>query len=531
MLALVGLAVCSYEYNFTIKQAHTEYSTSGVIAVNPSSVFPSNLTMQESVDTDSSELVHEKIKEQLEYSSRYDADVVVIGSGPGGYVAAIRAAQLGARTVVVEKGSVGGVCLNVGCIPTKTLLSTVAVINHADHASDFGVDIKGYELNIPNLMKKKNDTVKKLVGGVESLFKKNKIKLVRGLGSIEDIHTVTVKTDSGEEKITTDKIVVATGSTPARLPLPGFETGKDVWTSTEALEFEKLPKSILVIGAGAIGLEFGYTFARMGSKVKVVEMMDQILPAADTETANELQKHLEKQGMEFVTGAGVTKAENAKGGKKVYIKHGSEEKGEVYEKVLVAVGRRAAVEGIGLENVGINTENGKIVVDENMQTNVSGIYAIGDCIGEPMLAHVGWTEGIVAVEHAFGMNSRMDYKAWPACVYTMPECASVGLTEEQVRDRFKTYKTGKFGFNHNGKAMGMGETEGFVKFIVGPKYGQILGVHIVGPHATDLIAEATMAIKNELTVAEVIATIHAHPTLSEVVQEAAYDSYDRAIHK
>jgi len=483
------------------------------------------------LDADPGGLVHPGIKEQLSRSSKYDADIVVIGSGPGGYVAAIRAAQLGARTVCVEKGEVGGVCLNVGCIPTKTLLSSVAVLDHIRSGSDFGIHVADCGIDIDVMMKRKAATVKQLTSGVEGLFRKNKIKLIRGLASLTDSHTVVVRTEKGEETVRADKIIIATGSVPATLPIPGFEIGGNVWTSNEALEFKSVPRSMLVVGAGAIGLEFGYTFARLGTDVLVVELMPQILPAADTETANALQKCLEDAGMSFMTGASVQRAENVRGGKKVHIKNGDKEEAVKIDTILVAVGRRAVFDGIGLDEVSVKHDKRRVLVNERMQTSVPNIYAIGDVTGEPMLAHVAWTEGVVAVEHALGMDVKMDYKTFPACVYTAPECASVGLTEQQARERHKDVRVGKFTFKHNGKAMGMGETEGFVKIITGGRYDEILGAHIVGPHATDLIAELVLAIRNELTVDEVMATIHPHPTLSEVVQEAAYDIRGRAIHK
>ncbi|MCX6346151.1 MAG: dihydrolipoyl dehydrogenase [Armatimonadetes bacterium] len=478
-----------------------------------------------------SPIVFPSIQEQILLSPDFDIDICVIGSGPAGYVAAIRAAQLGARVVIVENGAVGGACLNVGCIPTKVLLSCVTMLENCRRASEFGVDVSGYKLNLPVMMERKAHIVKQLIAGVEGLFRKNKIRLVRGTGRITGEHEVTVTTGIEPETIKANKIIIATGSTPATLPLPGLEIGGDVWTSSEALEFSQVPKKLLVIGAGAIGLEFGYTFEALGTDVTVVEIMPQILPAADTETANELQKLLEHGAMKFMLNASVTRAENIKGGKRVYIQSDGIEKALDFDKALVAVGRKAVLEDIGLEKVGVKHDGRKIIVNESMQTNIAGIYAVGDVIGEPMLAHVGWTEGIVAVEHALGLRSKMSYKAFPACVYTNPECASVGLTEEQAKQRHGDIRIGKFGFSHNGKAMGIGETQGFIKIISEPKHGEILGVHIVGPDATDLIIEGVLAIQNELTIDEVVATIHAHPTLNEVFQEAAYDTQARSIHK
>lgn len=476
-------------------------------------------------------MVHPLIQEQLSAAPEFQADLVVIGSGPAGYVAAIRAAQLGARTVIVEKNSVGGTCLNVGCVPTKVLLGSVGVLDKVRDAAEFGIGAKLTGIDYPKIMARKDAVVKSLTGGVETLFRKNKIKLVRGTGRITDANTVAVQTDDGEQTIKTHKILITTGSETAALPLPGLELGGNVWTSTEALTFDAAPKSLLAIGAGAIGMEAGYTFARLGTDVTIVEMMPQILPAADAEIAAYLQKKLEAKGMKFMLGCGATRAEDTKTGKKVYLKTESGEVAIEVEKVLVAVGRKPVLRGLGLDDVGIRYDRGRILVNEHQQTSIPNIYAAGDCTGEPMLAHVAWTEGIVAVEHAMGLGSRMDYHAWPACVYTHPECASVGLTEKQARERYKDVRVGKFSFDHNGKAKGMGEAEGFVKFVIEAKYGQILGAHMVGPEVTDLIAEATLAIKNELTIEDVFSTIHPHPTLSEVIQEAAYDAEGRALHK
>lgn len=510
----------------------THTSKAGTLTPAFQEISPALLASLNQLDIpETSGQVHPNIKEQLSASNEHEADIVIIGSGPAGYVAAIRAAQLGARTVIVEKNTVGGVCLNVGCIPTKVLLACVAVLNHVKNGADFGVNVKGYEIDVAAIMERKRRVVKQLVGGVEGLLRKNKVRLIRGHATINDPHTVTIDTPEGKQTVTTRNILIATGSVPATLPVPGLEIGENVWTSTEALEFDRPPKNMLIVGAGAIGLEAGYTFARLGTDVLVVELMSQILPTADAETANTLQKSLERAGMKFMLEATVTRAENIKGGKRVFIKRGDSEESREFEKVLVAVGRRAVLDGFGLENVGVKTDKRKILVNEHMQTNVPNIYAAGDCIGEPMLAHVAWTESIVAVEHAMGMNSRMDYKAFPACVYTTPECASVGLTEQQARERYRDVRIGKYTFSHNGKAMGIGETEGFIKFVVEPRYGEILGVHMVGPHVTDMITEATLAIRNELTVDEVIATIHPHPTLSEVAQEAAMDTQGRSIHK
>lgn len=483
------------------------------------------------ISPETSERTMPGIKEQFKQSSDHEADICIIGSGPTGYVAAIRAAQLGARVVVIEKNAVGGTCLNVGCIPTKVLLSSVAALDGCRRAAEFGVDVTGCGANIPVMMARKDKIVHELTSGVEGLLRKNKVRLVRGYARITGIHEVTVQTDHGAHVVTTDKILIATGSMPAVLPVPGLEICGNVWTSTEALTFDQAPKRLLVVGAGAIGLEAGYTFARLGSEVTVVEIMGRIVPAADAEIARDLMKALEVAGMKFLLNSTVFRADDIPNGKRVAVTTPDGEQEIECNKVLVAVGRRTAIDGIGLDTVGVKHDDRRIQVNESMQTNIPNIYAAGDVIGEPMLAHVGWTEGIVAAEHAMGLGSRMSYKAYPACIYTTPECASVGLTEEQARERLGDIRVGKFGFGHNGKAMSIGETDGYVKIITEPGFGEILGLHILGPHATDLIAEAVLAVANELTVDELMSAIHPHPTLSEVIQEAAYDTRARSIHK
>ena len=471
------------------------------------------------------------VKEMLASPGDYDADILILGGGPAGYYAAIRAAQLGARTICVEKGTLGGVCLNVGCIPTKALLSSVEALDTVRRGATFGVKVGEPTIDFAAMMKRKDQIVSQLVSGVEMLFRANKIRLVRGEGKLVSRDKVSVSVDGKAETFTARNVLVCTGSVPAQLRMPGFEIGKNVWTSTEALSAAGVPKSLLVVGAGAIGLEFGYTFQRLGTDVTVVELMDQILPAADTEMASELRKHLERGGMKIFTSASVAAAEDIRGGKRVRYRTQNGEQTVDVEKVLVAVGRVPVSSGLGLEELGVKLDRGRIVVDDRMQTNIPGVYAAGDVIGEPMLAHVAWAESVVAVEAALGRPARMDYRAYPACVYTKPEMASVGMTEAQAREKLRDITIGKFSFAHNGKAMGIGEAAGFVKVISEPRYGEILGVHIVGPHATDLIAEAVVAIANEVTVDGLIHAIHPHPTLTEPIQEAAMDTRGEAIHK
>jgi dihydrolipoamide dehydrogenase len=470
----------------------------------------------------------------LSGSGNFDADILFIGAGPGGYVGAIRAGRLGARTVVIEKNHIGGTCLNVGCIPTKALLSTVEVLENIKRAGDFGISVSDYSVDYSKIVARKDKIVTQLRNGVGSLFKAAGVRHIQGTGKLVDAHTVEVTTDGGKtERITAKNIIIATGSVPALLPMPGFEVGEKVWTNTEVLATTSVPKSLLVVGGGYVGLEFGYTFARLGAEVTVVEMLPNIAGTMDREIAGELEKSLKKSGLKIRTNTSVTAAEDTASGKLVTIKNadGGVEKLE-FEKVLVAVGRRPFTQGIGLEEVGIATERGKILVDDHMRTNVPGIYAIGDCIGDPMLAHTAFHEAIVAVGNIMGHDERVDYRAFPGVVFTHPEVGSVGLTEEQAREKYgNDIKIGKFPFNINGKAMGMGEREGFAKVITDSKYGEILGVHVIGPHATDMIAEAVVSIQSELTIDDLAACIHPHPTLSEVVHEAMLDTVDMALHK
>jgi len=475
--------------------------------------------------------LHTKVQDMIAEAGRYDADILIIGGGPAGYYGAIRAAQLGARTICVEKGPLGGVCLNVGCIPTKALLYCAETLDAIRHAGEFGIKVGEPKLDFMAMMARKDKIVSQLVSGIGGLFKKNKVTLIRGTAKLAGGNKVIVSADSGEQTLTARNILICTGAEPAVLRLPGFEIGENVWTSNEALEAKAIPKSLLVVGGGFIGLEFSYIYQRLGADVTVVELMPQILPAADTEMANELEKILARKGIKIHTGSSVVFAEDIPNGKRVHFKTPEGDKALDVERVIVAVGRVPQSAGLGLEDLGVKTDRGKILVNEHMQTNIPAIYAAGDVVGEPMLAHVAWAEGAVAVEHAMGRPSSIDYRAFPSGVYTWPELASVGMTEAQAKAKYRDILVGRFTFAHNGKAMGLGETQGLVKVISEPRYGEILGVHILGPNATDLITEAVIAIANEATIDELIGAIHPHPTLSEAVQEAAMDTRGEAIHK
>ena len=450
-----------------------------------------------------------------------DVSVVVIGGGPGGYPAAIRAAQLGAKVTIIEKDAFGGTCLNRGCIPTKALLQSAGMYKSAKEASLFGVNTGNVKVDFKAVMKRKNTVVKQLVGGLGGILKSHGMKIVKGTGQIVDANTVKV-VESGEE-IKTDRIIIATGSVPSRVPIDGIELAI---TSDDALNLEKLPKSMLIIGGGVIGMEFAQIMNQMDVEVIVVEMLPQILPTEDSEIASSFAGMAQKAGIEIHTDTSVSKIE-AKGKKKV-VTFGDKKK-EV-DVVLVAVGRSPYTEGLGLDKAGVSMEKGFVSVNEYLETSVAGIYAIGDAIGNYMLAHVATSEGETAAMNAAGQKKRMNYRSVPRGVYTTPEVASVGMTEKEAKDKYGDVRIGRFPFVGCGKALVINETEGLVKIIADKKYGEVLGVSILGPHATDLINEAALAIQMEATFEEMAHTIHAHPTISESIMEAALDVDAMAIH-
>lgn len=456
--------------------------------------------------------------------------LVIVGGGPGGYVAAIRAAQLGAEVTLIEKEKVGGTCLNVGCIPTKVLAHTSDLLEELKEAKKIGIDIEGSaKVNWSKLQSRKNYIIKRLVSGVSGLLTANKVKVINGTGKLQaDNVVLAVKEDGTTEEIKYDKLVIASGSRTFIPPIEGKElTG--VIDSTGALNLEKVPSSLVVIGGGVIGIELANIFNSMGCKVTVIEMMQYILPPIDREISEMLKNKLIKDGIEIYTNHKVTKIEESSEGLQVSF---SGEKNLVVnaEKILIAVGRAANIKDLNLEAVGIKTERNYIVVNDKMETNIKNIYAIGDCTGKNMLAHVASDQGIVAVENIMGKNKEMDYKTVPACVYTKPELATVGLTEEQAKEKGIYYKVGKFPLIANGKSLIMNETTGIIKVISDKKYDEILGVHILGPRATDLIAEAALALRLEATTEEIITTVHAHPTVGEAIREAVLAVNKEAIH-
>lgn len=463
----------------------------------------------------------------------FDADVVVIGSGPGGYVASIRAAQLGGRVVCVERDAKewGGVCLNWGCIPTKTLIASAERLVATREAAKMGILTGDVGFDFARIMARKDKVVQTLRGGVQALLKSNKVRQVIGTASIEGPGRVRVESPDGKvETITSKAIIVATGSEPVRLPIPGLD-GDGVWTSNEALYASSVPPSMVVIGAGAVGLEFAYIFNALGSKVTVVELMPEVLPLADADVARELRKSLTKQGIQFHLESKLTAVERQDGMIRATV---AGPKGDIQIEcsvVLVGVGRRPVLAGIGLDEAGVQHTKSGITVDDRMQTNVPGVFAIGDVTGKYPLAHVASHQGIVAAENAMGQSARMSYRAVPAPVFTEPELATVGLTEVQAREAGHDVVVGTFPFRPLGKAMAMDQQDGMVKIVSERKYGEILGVHIVGPHASDMIHEAVAAIELEGTVDELTHMIHAHPTLPEAIMEAALDVHGMAIHK
>lgn len=455
--------------------------------------------------------------------------IVFIGAGPGGYVGAIRAAQRGADVTVVEKDAVGGTCLNRGCIPTKALLACSDVLTAIGEAKDFGIDIDGkITPDIAAMMDRKDKVVERLVKGIEALFKANNVKRLTGMGKITGQNQVTVTyPDGSSEKLEADAIVIATGSSPARIPIFPYD-GVKVLTSDEALEMRKIPKSMIIVGAGVIGCEFGMFFNTLGTSVTIIEMMSHALPLEDAQMGLEMGKVMKRKKIKLMTGTKIEKAELTETGVKASLEGGKEVEAEV---MLVAIGRKANIKDLGLEEMGIQVERGRIPVDEYMRTNVEGIYAIGDVVPGAQLAHLASAEAECAVANILGEEIKMDYSAVPRGVFTDPEVAGVGMTEEEALKAGYAIKKGEFAFRGLGKAQAMGQFLGTVKIIADHETDKVLGASIIGPHATDLIQEITVGIKYGLTARELGGTIHSHPTLTEAVMEALQDVNDEAVHK
>ena len=460
--------------------------------------------------------------------------IIVIGGGPGGYVAAIRASQLGAKVTLVEREHIGGTCLNIGCIPTKCLLHSAELVSEIkDQGADIGVKVSGVEVDFPQVIAHKNAISKQLTQGVAGLLKANKVAKIDGEATFTGPKTLSVKKSDGSvEEMTADAIIVATGSVNSQPPIPGLKENPNCIDSTGALSLEKLPKSMVVIGGGVIGLELACAYAAFGTKITVVEALDHMLPMLDGDLTKIGVAHMKKMGMEFNLECPVQAVEASPVGAKVVCKNKAGETVSFEaEKVLVAIGRRANTASLNLEAAGLNNDRGRIIVNDKMETSVPGVYAIGDCVmGYAQLAHTASAMGEVAAENICGVEAHYDEKTNPTCVYMEPEAASVGLTEEQCKAKGIDYKVGKFPLVANGKSLIINGGEGLVKIIADAKYEEVLGMHIIGPRATDLIAEGALALRLEATVDELISTIHSHPTVSESVRECALNVQKRAIH-
>ncbi len=467
-------------------------------------------------------------------------DVCIIGAGPGGYVAAIRAAQLGMKTIIVEREHMGGVCLNWGCIPTKALLRTAEIFTYMKHAASFGLKVDNYAFDLASVVKRSRDVAGRMEKGVQFLMKKNKIEVVMGAGTLaksangSGAPLVKVKTKDGEETIRAKHVILATGARARTIPAAGLEAdGKFVWTAKEAMIPDQMPRNLLVIGSGAIGIEFASFYKALGSEVTVVEMLDRILPVEDEEISKFAEKQFKKQGMKILTGGAVERLE--KGAKSVKalvkMKDGKTETIEA-DRVVVAIGIKGNTENLGLEALGVKVERGQIVVNGWLETGVPGLYAIGDVVGAPWLAHKASHEGIVCIEKIAGLNNvhPMDASKIPGCTYSNPQVASVGLTEAAAKAKGYKTRVGRVPFVGNGKAIALGEPEGMVKTIFDDKTGELLGAHMIGAEVTELIQGFTLARQMEATEEDLFHTIYPHPTLSEMMHEAALDAYGRVVH-
>jgi dihydrolipoamide dehydrogenase len=457
-------------------------------------------------------------------------DVIVLGSGPGGYVSAIRASQLGLKVAVIEKESLGGICLNWGCIPTKALLKSAQVFEYISHAEDYGITVKDANTDFPAIIKRSRDVADGMSSGIAYLLKKNKVEVIYGFGKVKPGNKVAVTVDGKSTDYSAKNIIIATGARSRQLPnLP--QDGKKIIGYRDALALAKAPKKMVIVGSGAIGVEFAYFYNAMGTDVTVVEFMPNIVPVEDVDVSKQLQRSFKKSGIKVMTNSSVEKIDTNGTGCKVMIKTKKGEETIECDVVLSAVGIVANIENIGLEEVGIKTEKGKILVDDYYNTNVNGYHAIGDVLPNQSLAHVASAEGITCVEKIAGHNPEpIDYGNIPGCTYASPEIASVGMSEAAAIEAGHEIKVGKFPFTASGKASAAGHKDGFVKVIFDAKYGEWLGCHMIGYNVTEMIAEAVVARKLETTGHEVLKAVHPHPTMSEAVMEAVADAYDEVIH-
>jgi dihydrolipoamide dehydrogenase len=457
-------------------------------------------------------------------------DIIVIGSGPGGYVTAIRASQLGFKTAIIERESLGGICLNWGCIPTKALLKSAQVYEYLNHAKEYGISADNIKADFNGVVKRSRDVADGMSKGIQFLMKKNKIDVIMGTAKVKAGKKVDVTADGKTTTYEGKHIIIATGARSRQLPnLP--QDGKKIIGYREAMTLPKLPKSLVVVGSGAIGVEFAYFYATMGTKVTIVEFLPNIVPVEDEDVSKQLEKSLKKIGIEIMTEASVESVDTKGDGCKVTVKTKTGNITLDAEIVLSAVGIEANITGLGLEETGVKTDKGKIVVDKFYATNVPGYYAIGDCVPGQALAHVASAEGITCVEKIKGLHTEaIDYNNIPGCTYCQPEVASVGYTEKKAKEAGYEIKVGKFPFSASGKASASGAKDGFIKLIFDAKYGEILGAHMIGANVTEMIAEIVALRKLEATGHELIKTIHPHPTMSEAIMEAAAAAYGEVIH-
>lgn len=458
-------------------------------------------------------------------------DVIILGSGPGGYVAAIRAAQLKMRTALIERDALGGICLNWGCIPTKALLKSAEVFDEINNASEFGLKVTKPEVDFPEVIKRSRNVAEANSKGVEFLMKKNKIDVIYGSGKFQSANTLEVTDTKGKiSTVSAKQIIIATGGRPRSIPGIDLD-GKLVITSKEAMSLEKQPKSMVIMGAGAIGAEFAYFYKSIGTEVTLVEMLDNVLPIEDKEVSKVVERSFKKSGIKIMTGTKVESLKKLKNSVEVTVS--TKGKSEVLkaEKALMAIGIQGNIENIGLETIGVKTDRSFINVNEWYETNIKGVYAIGDVCGPPLLAHVASHEGAVCIEKIAGEKTHaIDYNSIPGCTYCHPQVASIGFSEEKAKAEGYEVKIGKFPYSASGKARAIGAKEGMVKLIFDKKYGELLGAHIVGNEATELISELIMAKSLEATPVELGKTMHAHPTLAEMIMEAALAANDEAIH-
>jgi len=454
--------------------------------------------------------------------------VGILGGGPGGYVCALRAAQLGLSVVLVEGEKLGGTCLNKGCIPTKTLVRSAELWRSIKEAEEFGIELGERTLNYPRIWARKNQVVSSLVSGIEQLMKAQKVTVLKGWGEITSPKEIQVRTDSGVIKVQVDNLILATGSVPAKLPIPGIEL-PGVVTSDEILEHETLPESLVVIGGGVIGLEFATIYQEFGVKVKVVEVLPTLLANLDEEIPKRLTPLLKRKGIEVLTRTKVKEIRQGDNGLVLIVENDKGIAQLTTQQVLLATGRKPNLKGINADTLGIELERGAIKVDPHQQTSVPGIYAIGDVVGGAMLAHVASMQGIVAAEHIAGRQVSMEGKAIPSAIFTHPEIATVGVTEQALKAAGKPYKVSKFPFSANGKALALGESVGLVKLLA-DEQGVVLGASIMGPQASSLIQECVLAVEKGLKAEELATTIHAHPTLPEAIMEAAHGIYAKPFH-